>query len=115
MLAGLAAAMPGLALADGTSAGVLRAETQAISGAIGTQLQPGLRTVLPSEGTPLHADPEPGSPVLQRLGAGTPVIVTRPADATGWAEVMVGGQHGYVWAPHLISQGLPPAPWAAER
>jgi len=118
---------------------VLRAQSQAIGTAIGTQVQhsrrtsaaqpagqaaypygaqvpvqPGQQMVLAPLGAPLYASPEPGSPVLDRLDAGAPVLVTRAVGDTGWVEVLAGGQTGYVWAPQLTPQGFPP-PASADR
>jgi len=133
VLAGLAVTLAQPAAADGPSESILRAESHAIGTAIdtqaqarlhaagrpvsasATQIQPGPQVVTAPQGAPLHANPAPDSPVLDRLAAGAPVIVTGPVGANGWAEVVSGGQHGYVWAPHLSPQELPAPAWQPAR
>lgn len=76
---------------------------------------PGPQVVMAPEGAVLHASPGPGSPVVGRLGTGSPVVVTRPMGESGWVEVLSGGSRGYVWSPQLTPQGYPPAPWGSDR
>ncbi len=138
VIAGLTVTLTQSAAAGGPSESLLRAQSNAIGSGIETQVQTrlgpvqqaaqpvnpyaartpvqtGPQRVLEPRGAPLHAMPAPGSSVLNHLGVGTPVMVTRPADGTGWAEVVGGGKHGYVWAPQLTPRGLPSAPWGPEQ
>jgi hypothetical protein len=128
---------------DPAGAAVLRAESQAIGQAIGTQVRSGTgqavpgqpadaydtpygseplpvlatgpQTVRDPQGAALHAGPAPGTPILVRLTVGTPVVVTRPVGASGWVEVTSAGIPGYLWAPQLTTGGEPPAPSTPER
>jgi len=132
VLAGLALVPARPAVADGVSDSLLRAQSHAIGSAIGGQMQvrhkpaypdtasvvpvqSGNQMVMSPQGATLHAGPGPGTPVLDRLNTGAPVLVTRPVGSTGWVEVLSGGQFGYVWAPQLTPQGLPAAPWEPPR
>ena len=135
MLAGLTATLAQPVAADEPSQSVLRAQSHAVTAAIDAQVRsrrnpalrpagsdqagnpalPGPQRMPAPQGAQLHADPVPGSPALNHLGVGAPMIVTRPADPSGWTEVVSGGQHGYVWSPSLTPQGSPPAPWGAGR
>jgi len=126
LLAAPAVIPAGAARAGGPAEATLRAQTHAVDRAIETQIQAsgrsapygvsnGARIVTAPGGAVLRADPAPGSPVLDHLGVGAPVVVTRPVGGGGWVEVLSGGSRGYIWAPQLTPQGFPPPPWGATR
>jgi len=102
------------AAADGPGGAILRAQTQAVTQAVGTQLKAATRPVAvtpvePHSATALQtarmrAEPSVSSPVQGRVEAGAPVTVTGTVAGSRWLQVTSGQQTGYVWAP-LLNEG----------